>query len=78
MKAQFRINANTSLIKRRKTGFDYSLKKILYKIDSCVKRPVATTKESGILIKENSKTVLVYFNGSLIKRHKVKHAVELG
>jgi hypothetical protein len=41
------------------------------------KLPWSTPKRfSGVLMRENNKTVIVNFRGKPIKRHKIKHGVE--
>ena len=76
MEVTFTVNKNRMLIKRKKT-FSYDSFTPGYKTSSSVKRPISTKRETGKLIKENAKTVLVQFDGIVIKRHKVKHNVEI-
>ena len=75
MKALFTINENKQSEKFKDVVTWGGM--VSYKITSRIKRVIGLTEESGIVIKENAKTVLVSYNGRIIKRHKVRHNVKL-
>ncbi len=73
----FTINKNETKKKIGFKTFNYVTMRHGVKILSRYKRPTGTIQESALMVKENAKTVLVDFDGRIIKRHKVKHNVEI-
>ena len=77
MTATFTINENEIRHRTKNIGWNYQVMMPRIKLISTVKRPIGTVRTTGVVIQENAKTVLVNMGGTIIKRHKVKHNVEL-
>ena len=70
---KFDMNINQVYQKRRPGGLFGKI----FKVVSRYKRPIRQARIESVLIKENVKTVLVRIEGKVVKRHKIKHRVEV-